>query len=209
LGLKSAEALRAFCVELAEDLPSPGGGSAAAAAGAMAASLLAMVCGITAKSKKHADRAEVMRKLRTDLLALQGKLLENAQLDAEAYDTVVSESRRRKEAPGDESDRTFESALKRAAEVPSATAEACVEVLSLSVKVAELGSRSAHSDVGTALLLAEAGLGAAAMNVSINLDMIQDDGYRTAARKRIDGLLDLGRRRLSEATVGIESRRAG
>lgn len=209
MGLKSAGALKEFCAELAEDLPSPGGGSAAAAAGAMAASLLAMVCGITAKSKKHADKADTMSGLRNELLTLQGRLLEHARLDAEAYDMVVTKSRRRREAPGSESDEEYDSALKGAAEVPLATAEACAEVLRIAITVAELGTRNAHSDVGTALLLAEAGLGGADMNVRINLDMIRDEGYRRTASKRIDELSILGRSTLSEARARLASKTTG
>ncbi len=49
--MTDVEGLRAFCLDLSTDKPSPGGGAAAAAAGAMAASLLIMVCGVTSRSK--------------------------------------------------------------------------------------------------------------------------------------------------------------
>jgi len=199
LGLKSAGALRTFCEELAEDTPSPGGGSAAAAAGAMAASLLAMVCGITAKSRKYAERAQTMVDLRSKLLRLQGRLLENARNDAEAYDDVLREARRRRESPGDEAQRGYESALKRAAEVPMRTAEACAEVLDLGRRVAELGSKSTYSDVGTALHLADAGLQGAVMNVRINLDLLGDEAYRTEAGRKAEDLSRLADVRKADA----------
>lgn len=203
MGLKSADGLRAFCAELADDQPSPGGGSASAAAGAMAASLLAMVCGITAKSKKHADKAEVIGRLRGDLLALQSKLLDNAKADAEAYDMVVSTARRRRESPGEEAEKAYESALRYAADVPMKTAEDCASVLEAGVEVAELGARGAWSDLATALLLGEDGLRGAVLNVRINLDLMRDTGYATEMSGRIDALTRLSHQRFSEAMAKL------
>jgi formiminotetrahydrofolate cyclodeaminase len=165
----------------------------------MAASLLAMVCGVTAKSKKHADRESVMLELRRELLAVQERLLENARLDAEAYDRVVEASRRRRNDPGEEAERSYESALKHASDVPMATAEACAEVLETGIKVAELGTRSAWSDTGTALSLAEAAFDGAAMNVRTNLELIKDRVYAESAEGRLDRLTRASRSSLSEA----------
>lgn len=207
--MNSADALRAFCAELAEDRPSPGGGTASAGAGAMAASLLAMVCGVTARNKKHADRADALLAMRTDLLALQDTLLENARLDAEAYDAVVLASRRRRESPGEEADSDFEAALKTAADVPMSTAKACSAVLEAGTRVAEMGARSAWSDIGTALLLAEAGFNGAAMNVRINLDIIRDGAYVKAGRDRIQELAGLSHRRFLEAMERLQAGQRG
>lgn len=207
--MRSADALGAFCAELADDKPSPGGGSAAAGAGAIAASLLAMVCGVTAKSKKHADRAETMLRMRDELMALQARLLENARLDAEAYDAVVAASRRRRELPGVEAETAFESSLRHAAEVPMRTAEACSAVLEIGIRVAELGSKSAWSDIGAALLLAEAGFNGAAMNVRINLDMIHDDEYVRTAGDRIQALAEVSSKRFLDATGRLQTGRNG
>ncbi|MBN1676906.1 MAG: cyclodeaminase/cyclohydrolase family protein [Candidatus Thermoplasmatota archaeon] len=195
--------MRAFCAELAEDQPSPGGGSASAAAGAMAASLLAMVCGITAKSKKYADKAEIVGSLRGDLLALQSKLLDNAKSDSEAYDMVIAASRLRREKPGEEAEAAFEAALKHAADVPMRAAEACSAVLEAGLEVAELGARSAWSDTATALLLGEAGLRGAALNVRINLDSIHDRAYAGESRRKIDALVSISQKRFSEAMAKL------
>lgn len=197
------EGLRAFCEELAEDRPSPGGGSAAAGAGAIAAALLAMVCGITAKSKKHADRAEAMTALRHELMTFQEELIGSAKLDAEAYDMVVLASRRRRDYPGEDSDKAYDSAVKNACDVPLRTAEICVAVIRAGVRVAELGSSSTWSDTGSALMLAEAGFGGAAMNVKINIEEIRDEAYVEGARKKIDHLARDSVKWLSEARARL------
>jgi formiminotetrahydrofolate cyclodeaminase len=113
----------------------------------MAASLLAMVCGITARSKKHANSKPELDKIKKALTRLRNDLIEFAEEDAHAYDLVVEAMKSRKANPGGKADERVQKALERAAEVPMATAEACLRVLETSVRVAELGARSASSDV--------------------------------------------------------------
>lgn len=174
MGLESVEELRAVCREISSEQPSPGGGTAAAAAGAMAASLLIMVCGITAKSKKHEAMAPQLRKQQDALIKLRDNLIRLAAEDASAYDLVVDSMRKRKERPDSASEAAVQDALVKASQVPLATAEECMKVLTISERIAEIGSKSAKSDVGVAILLAGAGLKGAAMNVRINAIYISD-----------------------------------
>lgn len=178
MGLDSVEGLRSFCLELSSDRPSPGGGTASAAAGAMAASLLVMVCGITARSKKYAASAPELIRIGEVLEVERDGLIRLALWDARAYDSVMNAARKKKAEPGNETvSKEMDDALKRAAEVPLDTAAACVRILDHATKVANLGARSASSDVGVAILLAEAGLKGASKNVRINLDSIMDGTY--------------------------------
>lgn len=203
MGLKSVGELRVFCDELAEATASPGGGSAAAAAGAISASLLAMVCGITANSKKHAHKKPQLDDLRDVLMFLQNDLIENARLDAQAYDKVVEASRKRRDNPGEDADRQFDAAVRHATEVPLKTAELCAKVLEISVKVAGLGSKSAASDAGTAVRMAEAGLRGAAMNVYINLGSLKDAGYAEELTRRLAKSSESAEKWASEAMASI------
>ncbi len=204
MGLKTVGELRAFCDELAEATASPGGGSAAAAAGAIGASLLAMVCGITANSKNHAHKKPQLDELRDVLMFIQNDLIENARLDAQAYDKVVEAGRKRRESPGETSERQFEAALKHAAEVPLRTAELCAKVLDLSDKVIGLESKSAASDAGTGVRMVEAGLRGAAMNVYINLSSLKDAGYAKELSQKIEKLSEDGRKRVSAAMASFD-----
>jgi formiminotetrahydrofolate cyclodeaminase len=185
LGLKDVEALRKFCLELSSDMPSPGGGTAAAAAGGMAASLLAMVCAITAKNRKHEARKPELEMLQASLVTLRDDLISHAREDADSYDKVVLASRARREDENPKTVEDFQRALRHAASVPLETASACVDVLEKSTRVAELGTASASSDVGVAVLLAEAGFKGAAMNVNINLAGISDAPFARHAREKL------------------------
>jgi formiminotetrahydrofolate cyclodeaminase len=190
--LKDLGALRTFCDELASEQPSPGGGTASAAAGAVAASLLGMVCAITRKSKKAEAHWGELDQLRAALSELQKELLSLAQEDAQAYDLVVEAFRNRKVKNDEESAKGVETALKYATEVPSRTADACLMVLKAADRVAETGSKNAYSDVAVAIYLAKAGLFGALMNVEINLDGNKDEQYvakqrHDAQARRCDG----------------------
>ena len=183
--MKDVEALRKFCLELSSDMPSPGGGTAAAAAGGMAASLLAMVCAITAKNKKHEARRPELERLQASLVALRDDLISHAREDADSYDKVVLASRARREDENPKTVEDFQRALRHAASVPLETASACVDVLEKSTRVAALGTASASSDVGVAVLLAETGFKGAAMNVNINLASISDASFARHAREKL------------------------
>lgn len=185
MGLKDAEALRSFCLELSSSDPAPGGGSASAAAGAMAASLLVMVCSITAKSKKHASKKDQLEEQISMLADRRDNLVELAREDARAYDLVVDSFRRHRVEGTETTARGVDEALMYAAEIPLRTAGECIGVLESSVKVAELGVRNASSDVGVAVHLAEAGFKGASMNVRINLKEIKDREFVLLAEDRL------------------------
>jgi formiminotetrahydrofolate cyclodeaminase len=55
--------------------------------------------------------------------------------------------------------------------------------------VAEKGNINAVSDAGVAVLMAEAGLRSAALNVLINLGWIKDEAFVAARRAKLDALL--------------------
>jgi formiminotetrahydrofolate cyclodeaminase len=73
--------------------------------------------------------------------------------------------------------------------VPMRVAEACVEVMDLCRPVGEQGNINAVSDAGVAVLMAEAGLRSAALNVLINLGAIKDQAFVSAERAKLDALL--------------------
>lgn len=185
MGLKTVEELRSFCLELSNDQPSPGGGTASAAAGAMAASLLVMVCDITGRSKKHESSRPELMDLKSGLAVQRDELISLSLEDARVYDLVVEAARSRKAKIGDASENEYQAALKHASEVPQRTATACLRVLETAVAVAGIGTRSASSDVGVAVLLADAGFEGAAINVEINLGDISDRPFVKAAQDKL------------------------
>jgi glutamate formiminotransferase/formiminotetrahydrofolate cyclodeaminase len=203
--MKGLEGLRSFCDDLASDQPAPGGGTAAAAAGGMAASLLVMVCAITRKSKRYEASWAEMDKLRPELEACRERLISLSAEDSHAYEGVVEAFRARKEADTEENRERVEKAIANATDVPQMTASECIKVLEFADSVAQYGSKSAYSDVGVAVLLANAGLKGALMNVMINVEGSKDDAYKESmrhemsqCRTRGDGLAKAALERLGK-----------
>jgi formiminotetrahydrofolate cyclodeaminase len=197
--LKDVEGLREFCAELSSDSASPGGGTAAAAAGAMSASLLAMVCAVTGKSKKHAEHAQELEMLTNSLLTLRDELVNLAQEDARAYDGLVEAMRKKRTEKTPEAENAVKAALGEAIEVPQKTARACARILEMATRVAETGTKNAYSDVAVAVYLAEAGVTGALMNVLNNLEGATDSEQAENMRKDVQDQYERAGRAAKEA----------
>jgi len=83
----------------------------------------------------------------------------------------------------------MQDALKNATMPPMHIAEAAVKVMDLCMPAAEKGNKGAVSDAGVAVLMAEAALRSAALNVLINLGYIKDQDFVAEKRAHLDGLL--------------------
>jgi formiminotetrahydrofolate cyclodeaminase len=191
-GKLTEKPVRSFLDELSSSAPAPGGGSVAALAGALGAALISMVNNLTIGKEKYAGvqddisallkKSESLRKNLTDLLeedvAVYTQLSQTMKMPR---DTEEQKATRAKAMDRD---------LKAAADVPLRVAEACVSVMELCRPVAEKGNINAVSDVGVGILMAEAGLRSAALNVLINLSWIKDAQYVSETRKKLDTLLE-------------------
>lgn len=179
-----------FTAELASAAPAPGGGSAAALSGALGASLIAMVCRLTIGRKNYQAVSAEFEAILPRAEELRVVLLDLIQADAAAYTQVIDAYQLPKETDEQKAARTtaIQNALKRAAEIPMRVAEACAQVLQLSETTAAHGNKNAASDAGAGALLAEAGFRAAALNVEINLHLIQDHDYVLMMRSKLDAL---------------------
>jgi len=167
LSLPAAELLD----RLASPDPTPGGGSAAALAGAVAAALVAMVCGMPkTRTGDPVERARLDGAL-AEARATGDRLRLLVDEDSAAYDAVVAAYRLPKATEEQKASRkrAVDAALAVATDVPLRTAEACLGVLEAARAAAENGNPSAASDARTAAALAWAGLKGAAENVRINL----------------------------------------
>ncbi len=205
MGLDSLGQLREFCLELSSDKPSPGGGTASAAAGAMASSLLIMVCGITSRSKKHAPSKPELDRLSEALQKERDALLELSLEDALAYDRVVDAIKElRTSQAGEGSAEGLQRALKHAAEVPLETSSACMRVLESAVRVAEIGTRNASSDVSVAVFLAKAGFEGASKNVKINLGSINDAAFVSGMESKLAEISARAERLSKDATSRLD-----
>jgi len=185
------KSIESFLNELASSTPAPGGGSVAALSGALGAALISMVSNLTIGKEKYAsvqedisaslDKSEELRMNLTDLL----------QEDVEAYTRLSQIMKMPRETEEQKNVRAtaMQQALKDAADVPMRIAETCAEVMDLCRPAAEKGNINAVSDVGVGILMAEAGLRSAALNVLINLGMIKDETFVRESRQKLDELL--------------------
>jgi formiminotetrahydrofolate cyclodeaminase len=179
--------LEEFTAKLASGAPTPGGGSAAAMAGALSASLIQMVCDLTLGRDKYRAHDESVRRIRQKAEAMHRNMLALVDRDADAYDGVMAAIRMPKGTEREKAARR--EAMGRAnlfaTETPMATAEGCVTLLGLAGELVGKSNTNALSDVGTAAMLAYAGLRGGAMNVRINLSGIVDAGHAARARERV------------------------
>ncbi len=143
-----------FLERLASKNPTPGGGAVAALVGAIAASLVIMVCDLTKKwsgAVRVANSADI---LKTQLVNL-------ADDDCGAFDKVIVAYKSKNKSK-------IKKALQKAIRVPSETKRFSKKVEKLAKIVAEKGNKNAKSDAKTAVYLAVAAQKSAEENIKIN-----------------------------------------
>lgn len=166
---------------LASSEPAPGGGTASAIAGAMGASLLVMVTGLTRSRHETDEDKSALGDAREVLVPLTADLTRLAEADTEAFKAVMAAYRQPKTSDEEKTarSRAIQDALRGATIVPLDTLRACADALAQSLAVARHGNRSAASDAGVAIALLRAAAAGAYANVRINLDSITDEAFRS------------------------------
>ncbi len=181
-----------FLDELASNAPAPGGGSVAALSGALGAALVSMVCNLTIGKKGYEDVQDDIHNLLAQSETLRQQLTDLLEEDIKAY-TGYSEAAkmpRTTDAEKAERAKAMQAALKVATDVPMSIAEGAVKVMDLCMPSAEKGNKWAVSDAGVAVLMAEAALRSAALNVLINLGTLKDEAFVADRRAKLEALLE-------------------
>jgi glutamate formiminotransferase/formiminotetrahydrofolate cyclodeaminase len=83
----------------------------------------------------------------------------------------------------------IEKSNKYAAEVPLETARLCLEVMTLSKKLIELGNPNSVTDAGVAVEVAASGAIGACLNVIVNLNDIRDSAFKSEKSNEITEIL--------------------
>ena len=167
--LAARSGLPEFLDALAAPTATPGGGSASAAAAAMSAALGAMV---TRLAKMDPTAYEDDRRFFTEAV----------DRDAEAFNRVMAAYKR----PKDERAPYVEEALHGAAEVPLQVMER-IHAMQQRLEALQIPAKFA-SDLAVAKALAIAARAGVLENVQINLDSIQDEGFKSAVRARLQAM---------------------
>jgi formiminotetrahydrofolate cyclodeaminase len=183
-----------FLDELASNAPAPGGGSVAALSGALGAALISMVGNLTLGKKGYDDVQDDIQDLLAQSEALRAELTGLLEADVAAYTGYSKAAKMPRDTDEEkvERARVMEAALKTATDVPLQIAEAAVKVMDLCMPAAEKGNKWAVSDAGVAVLMAEAALRSAALNVLINLGSwaLKDGEFKADRRAKLDALLE-------------------
>ncbi|HXH06819.1 MAG TPA: cyclodeaminase/cyclohydrolase family protein [Vicinamibacterales bacterium] len=167
--------------------PAPGGGAASALAGALGASLLAMVAGMS-RTRDGDESRHALDAARPHLLEAADALAALVDRDTAAYRDVVAAYRLPKATEAERATRqaAIARAMRGAIEAPLDTMRACGRALDQAAIVARHGNPSARSDVAVAVGLLEAAVRGARANVDINLDTLTDPETDAAVRREAD-----------------------
>ncbi len=180
-----------FLADLAGNSPAPGGGGAAALVGAVGVALGNMVGSLTIGKKKYADVEPQIQSLNARAEALRRHLEQLVQADADAFTPLAAAYRLPKDTPEQAAHKAevLAQALGGACAVPLDIMSACCEGITLAQEYAEKGSVLAASDAGCAALFCKAALQAAALNVSINTQLMADKAHAAALNATADAML--------------------
>ncbi len=181
-----------FLDELASSAPAPGGGAVAALAGALGAALVSMVGNLTLGKKDYVGVQDQVNDLLAQSERLRGRLASLIEEDYAAYMRLSAAMKLPRATDEEKAARAeaVQAALKGATDTPQQIAETCAAAMKLCRPMAEIGNKNAVSDAGVAVLMAEAGLRSAALNVLINLGTIKDADFVARERARLDKLLE-------------------
>ena len=136
--------LEEFSEKVLSKSPTPGGGSVAAYSGALAASLVGMVCQLTINRKNYESSWTEAAEILSEAVAIRPRLLALVDEDASSYDQV---SKAVKLPKGTDDERATQkkalvSALINAARVPAETAEFGHSVFLLAKRIHEIGNKN-------------------------------------------------------------------
>jgi methenyltetrahydrofolate cyclohydrolase len=171
--------IKMFLDELASNSPAPGGGSVAAFSGALGAALSSMVCNLTIGKEGYEKVQDEILEILHKSEELRKHLTDLIDKDTEAFNEVMNAMKMPKETEEEKEHRrhAMQTAFKHAADVPLETARTCVQVMDIARETTEKGNKNSISDAAVSVLMAQAGVQSAMLNVRINLSSIKDAEY--------------------------------
>jgi formiminotetrahydrofolate cyclodeaminase len=161
--------IKNFLDKLALSTPTPGGGSASALAGALSASLVSMVAGLS--SKKGDPKRKKMEEIRKKALAVQKRLVRAIDEDAKYFDKVMKAFQFPKNTEKERMirSRMIQKAYKDATIIPRLICHHSIQLLEYSKTLILEGYPNAIGDAGVAAFLADAALAGGLLNIGFNL----------------------------------------
>ncbi len=200
-----------FVDEVSRDTPAPGGGSVAALAGALGGALAAMVANLSVPKGEFDGQYDTLSSIAERGQEVKDALVRGVDEDTKAFDSVIEAMRMPKDTEEERRARAeaMREGYKAATRVPLTNVELCVEVLRLCSEIAPLADPQMISDVGTAVLLADAGARSAAYNVRINLPETGDEMFSGEMRAAVEALLAESAELAGVVTTVVEEKLEG
>ncbi len=179
-----------FLDRLASKDPTPGGGGVAAFTGAQGAALISMVCNLTIGKEKFKDIEPQIQDILARAENLRSNLTDLADEDARVFGSFMKVYAMPRTTDEEKQRRTelMQVKSKESAMVPFQILEQSAAVMDLCVEAVEVGNPMAISDIGVAILLAEAALQSAILNVEINFNIIKDEAFVADLRGKVESL---------------------
>ncbi len=184
----SQKSCSTFIDLLASKSPAPGGGGAAALVGALGVALSSMVGNYTIGKKKYINVENDIRQLQTKNSLLQARLLELVDEDAESFELLTQAYTMPKDTLGYQS--LIVQATMNACKAPVETIEICVQALAILEEMMKKGNKNLISDVGCGILLCQAAMKSAALNVYVNTNTIRNYPEAKKIESRIKFLIE-------------------
>ena len=183
--------LKSFIDNTARGTPTPGGGSVAALVGSLGAALLCMVGNFTVGKPRYKSVEKDIKEILGEADKLKESLFVLIKEDMEAYEKFSQASQMPKDTRlmREKRKEVLQKTLKEAAEVPWRISQASLQVIELAEKLLPKGNPNLITDVGVGVLLAEAALKSAVLNVKINLSFIKDEEYKNIRSKALEDIL--------------------
>ena len=190
-----------FLNQLADRVPTPGGGSVAALTGSLACAMARMVAGYSVKKKTEESVRNRIEEVSDKLRRADELLRALVTQDAEVYETMTAAARAARDDPSRESG--HQQAILRAIAVPMEMAALASNTLDILDEFLPLANPYLISDVGVAAVLAEAAVRASAFSIRVNTSALVDEPTRSRIEAEIGEIIKRAARTSSsiEATV--------
>ncbi|MFH1613449.1 MAG: cyclodeaminase/cyclohydrolase family protein [bacterium] len=182
------QSIKKYLDDLSSNSSIPGGGSVAALVSALCAGLVSMVANFTLGKEKYQNVESQIKEILFVSEQIKKESEELIDKDTEVYKevsnayqlpkTLIQEKQIRSDA--------IQNALKKAIEVPLKITNICFKLIELNKQIVNIGNKNLISDVGVSILLAEASLKSALLNVEINLKGIKDIVFNEKIKKQIE-----------------------
>ncbi len=178
--------LRQFVDDTSSSKPAPGGGSVAALTAANGASLIAMLCNLTANKKGYEEHWEKMAQTAEYCTKTAQELLDYIDKDCAAFEGYMAALKMPKDTQEQADARKIklDEAIVKATTVPLSLASTAAYLFTYADYAITYGNKTATSDGAIAVLLLKDAVKSALYNVKINLPSIKDEKQKRSVEEQ-------------------------